>query len=76
MPKEIACKELFGKDCPAMFGGQNPQEFMNAVGEHINRDPKHADLQEELRSMRETKLKKWQNDLVHAWTNAQAGTKT
>ena len=59
-----------------MFGGQNPQEFMNAVGEHINKDPKHADLQGKIRTMREGELKHWQDRLVHAWTNVQAGTKT
>ncbi|MEY4731279.1 MAG: hypothetical protein RL681_225 [Candidatus Parcubacteria bacterium] len=67
MPTEISCKQLFGKECPAMFGGQNPQEFMNVVWEHIHKESRHADLQEELRKMREGKVKKWQDRLVHKW---------
>lgn len=73
MPQEIACIQLFAKDCPAMFGGQNPQEFLDAVWEHIHKDPRHTDLQEQLQKMREGKVKKWQDRLVHAWTQTQQG---
>lgn len=74
MPKQIACKQLFPTDCRKVFDGENPQAFMNEVWQHVHAEVRHADIQEELRGMREGRVKKWQDRLVHVWTKVQRGT--